>query len=101
MLMPQRQDEDTVQERSPWELRMCMRTTGELQRMSKASDVKTGADLFLGSLRSEVGGGAKTATDSSAEGRVKNEEPTFRVAVDVDNFRIADDPGAVTVGPER
>jgi hypothetical protein len=55
-----------------------MRTTGELQRMSKASDVKTGADLFLGSLRSEVGGGAKTATDSSAEGRVKNEEPTFR-----------------------
>ncbi len=28
---------------------------------------------------------AKTAKDSAAEGRVKNEEPTIRVAVDVDN----------------
>jgi len=47
--------------------------------------------------RSEVGGGAKTATDSSAAGRVKNEEPTFKGAGEVDNFRLADQ--LETIGP--
>ena len=32
----------------------------------------------------------RTAPDSSAKGRVKNDEPTFGVAGKADNFRIAD-----------
>ena len=41
---------------------------------------------------SEVGGGPKTAPDSSAKSRVKNDEPTFGAAGEADNFRIADNP---------
>jgi hypothetical protein len=42
---------------------------------------------------SEAGGGAKTAADSSAKGRLKNDEHTFRVVGEVDNFRLADSDG--------
>jgi hypothetical protein len=34
----------------------------------------------------------KTAAASSAESRVKHEEPTFRVAGEADSFRVGDDP---------
>ena len=41
---------------------------------------------------SEARGSAKTAAASSTEGRVKNEEPTFRVAGEMENFWGADHP---------
>ena len=40
---------------------------------------------------SETGGGAKTAAESLAEGRLKNDEPTSRIAGEVDGFPIGED----------
>ena len=50
---------------------------------------------------SAVGGGTKTAAAPSAEGCLKKEEAPFRVALEVDKFRLADDPAGTEHIPPR
>ena len=53
---------------------------------------KNGGPADENSTAERVPPAAKTAADSPADGRVKDEEPPFSVAVEVDNFRLGDHP---------